>query len=69
VFYISTYMSTDVVTMSKEMYKTHFIKHKYLRFKKRNKVSVFRKECNELLAIRCFILGVNVPLQLLVTAI
>jgi hypothetical protein len=36
---------------------------------KSNEVTFFRKECNELLVIRYFILGVTVPLQLLVTAI
>jgi hypothetical protein len=36
---------------------------------KSNEVTLFRKECNELLLIRYFILGVTVPLQLLVTAI
>jgi hypothetical protein len=44
------------------MHKTHVTL-------KSNEVTFFRKECNELLVIRYFNLGVTVPLQLLVTAI
>ncbi len=36
---------------------------------KSNEVTFLKKECNELLVIRYFILGVTVLLQLLVTAI
>jgi hypothetical protein len=50
------------------MYKTHVTEHNSLQLKKGNEVTFFRKERNELLVIRYFILGVTVPLQLLVTA-
>ncbi len=63
------YASTDVVTFSKEMFKTYVTKHNFFVFYKSNEVTFFRKECNELLVICYFILGVTVPLQLLVTAI
>jgi hypothetical protein len=48
------------------MYKTHVTEHNFCSLKS-NEVT-FRKECNVLLVIRYFILGVKVPLQLLVSS-
>jgi hypothetical protein len=50
------------------MYKTHVTEHNFCSLKS-NEMTFLRKECNELLVIRYFILGVTVPLQLAVTAI
>jgi hypothetical protein len=58
-----------MITVSKEMYKTHVTWHYLFRLRKSNKVTYFRKECNELLVICYLILGVTVPLQLLGTAV
>jgi hypothetical protein len=41
-------------------------KQNFLRSRKNNEVTFFRKECNDLLVIRYLILSVTVPLQLLV---
>jgi hypothetical protein len=52
-------MSTNVVTISKEMYKTHVTQHTFLRSRKSTGVAFVRKECNELLVIRYLTIGVT----------
>jgi hypothetical protein len=44
-------MSIDVVTISKEMYKTHVTQHNFLLSRKSKKITLFRKEGNELLVV------------------
>jgi hypothetical protein len=63
------YNSSDIVTIPKEMYKTHVNKHIFLLSRISKKLTFCREECNELLVIPYLILSVIVPLQLLFTAI
>jgi hypothetical protein len=42
------YTSNKIVTISKEMHKTHVEKAYFLLSRRSNEVSFFRKECNEL---------------------
>ncbi len=53
------YTSTDVVTISKEIYKTHVTKHNFLRLRKSNEVTFLGRNetscgtCNPLLYFVC----------------
>ncbi len=63
------YISKEIVTIPKEMFKTHVKNHTFCYQEKVTEVTFFRKACNELLVIHYLILSVTVPLQSLVTAI
>jgi hypothetical protein len=69
-FIIIEQYRTDLVTIPKDLYKTHVkTAYFYAVNKKVTNLLLLRKKCNELLVICYRILDVTAPLQLLVTTI